>query len=205
MEKHFFPLCCWICSLNYSKKSSTLISKNLLQLFVTHLYRTMDYGAYEPFLQRIQTKEECGCDKLGLAWRIILQVGPEGSQEHSPLCKINSKVRKEGMKLYPPQKRTIQNNDQKDLFPTQAPPYEAQLSVQSLHSTMWTSESRVKPGVPPSSPHAAKRTGTLSDSWYLGNGCVLFTHTSPCKVTLPQVRPSRGPICSEGLDCWFIC
>lgn len=49
----------------------------------------------------------------------------------------------------------------KDLFPIDAPPGEAQLSAQSLHSTVWTADSRVELGLLPSTPHAVRNWNTV--------------------------------------------
>lgn len=79
------------------------------------------------------------------------------------------------------------------------PPLEVQPTVQGLPGIMWTPEPSVELGLPPLIPHAAKRTGTLPDSWHY------FTHTGPFKVFLPQARPPRGAVCSEDLYSWSIC
>lgn len=85
----------------------------------------------------------------------------------------------------------------KDLFPThtsaQGPTKSAGIAGHNVDtralSRTWSATS--------DSPRC-EETGTLSDSWHY------FTHAGPFKVFLPQARPPRGPVCSEGLDSWSV-
>lgn len=106
LENHFLPLAAKFAHWTAQRKVPPAFWESTAIIYNTSIYKDcwLMREANTWTLPSEKTTKHSGCDHLGPEGRIILQVGPWGSQERSPLSKIHSKARKEGVKLLPIEK-----------------------------------------------------------------------------------------------------